>query len=213
MWLLVRWLTSPGYHDGHLALILSYAVVWLPLLAATIVACYVTGTRSLGQDLGLRVTWLDALFGLGIGLLARAAASVIEIAFYGRMTGLGVTFGDVIYDGWWVFGAVLAPIFFAPFIEEVFFRGLVLRTALRISSRSMTRAVAMSISVLASAVLFAALHLTEVTSPTAAAAIGSSTLIFGIASGVLAAITGRTGGSIIAHVTFNGSLVLAALLA
>lgn len=213
MWLLVRWLTSGVYYDGHVALVLSYAVVWIPLITACTLACFMFGTRSLRRDVGLRFSWLDVFFGIGIGLLARSVASIVEIAFYGRMNGLGVTFGEIVYDGWWIFGALLAPILIAPFIEEVFFRGLVLRTTLRVSSLAIAKPGALVASVLVSAVSFTALHLAEVTNVTAALVLGLSTLIFGLGSATLAAATGRIGGSIVAHMTFNGSLVLAALLA
>ena len=213
MWLLVRWLTSGVYYDGYLAFILSYAVVWVPLLGACLFACFVTGTRSLRADYGLRITALDVLFGLGAGLLLRAFASVVEIAFYGRMSGLGVQFGDIVYDGWWVFGTLLAPILLAPFIEELFFRGLVQRTARRVSERIMPAGLAMFVSIVVSAALFAVLHLTESTNATAAAVLGISTFALGLTSALIAALTGRSGGSIVAHMTFNGSLVLAALMA
>ena len=213
MWLLVRWLTSGIYYDGYLAFILSYAVVWIPLLGACLFACFVTGTRSLRADYGLRVTALDVLFGLGAGLLLRAFASVVEIAFYGRMSGLGVQFGDIVYDGWWVFGTLLAPILLAPFIEELFFRGLVQRTARRVSERVMPAGLAVFVSIVVSAALFAVLHLTESTNATAAAVLGISTFALGLTSALIAALTGRIGGSIIAHMTFNGSFVLAALMA
>lgn len=212
MWLLVRWLTSGIYYDGHLALVLSYASVWIPLLGALSFACFVRGTGSLVRDFSIRFTWVDALFGLGIGLIARAAASVVEIAFYGRMSGLGVTFGETVYDGWWVFGTLLAPVLLAPVIEELFFRGLVLRSAIGITSSVLPRISAAAISVLISAGSFTALHLAEVSNGTAAAVLGISTLTFGLCSATLAAVTGRTGGSIVAHVTYNGSLVLAVLL-
>jgi membrane protease YdiL (CAAX protease family) len=213
MWLLVRWLTSGVYYDGYLAFILSYAVVWVPLLGACLFACFVTGTRSLRADYGLRVTALDVLFGLGAGLLLRAFASVAEIAFYGRMSGLGVQFGDIVYDGWWVFGTLLAPILLAPFIEELFFRGLVQRTARRVSERVLPAGLAVFVSIVVSAALFAVLHLAESTNATAAAVLGISTFALGLTSALIAALTGRIGGSIIAHMTFNGSLVLAALMA
>jgi membrane protease YdiL (CAAX protease family) len=212
MWLLVRWVSSPGYYDGHIVLLLSYAVVWVPLLAACGVACFVLGSRSPRRDFGLTFTWLDALFGIGIGLLARAVASIVEIQFYGQLNGLGVTFGEVVYDGWWVFGALLAPILLAPFVEELYFRGLAQRTAFRLASIAMRNAVAMGTSILISALLFTALHLAEVTNLTAALVLGISTFIFGLGSATLAALTGRIGGSIIAHAVFNGSLILSTLL-
>lgn len=213
MWLLVRWLTSGVYYDGYLAFVLSYAVVWVPLLGACLVGCFITGSRSLGTDYGLRVTALDVLIGLGAGLLLRAFASVIEIAFYGRMSGLGVQFGDIVYDGWWVFGTLLAPILLAPFIEELFFRGLLQRTTRRVSERVMPARLSVIVSIFASATLFTVLHLMESTNATAAAVIGISTLALGLTSALIAALTGRIGGSIIAHMAFNGSLVLAVLTA
>ena len=212
MWLVIRWLNSGVYYDGHIALILSYAVVWVPLLAASLLACLIGGTRSVRRDLGLKFSWLDALFGISVGLFARVIASLIEIALYGRMTGLGVTFGETIYDGWWVFGTILAPILISPFVEELFFRGLVQRSMLSISSRFSPAGLSVATSIVVSAVLFSILHLTGVTNPTAAAVLGLSTFVFGIGSGILAATTGRLGGSIVAHVTFNGSLVFAILL-
>jgi membrane protease YdiL (CAAX protease family) len=213
MRLLVMWLTSGVYYDGHVALLLSYAVVWVPLLAACAFACFISGTRSLRRDFGFRFTWLDALFGISIGLLARAVASLTEIAFFGRMSGLGVTFGEVVYDGWWVFGTLLAPILMAPLVEELFFRGLVLRTGSRLLSSLRSQHVALTISILCSAFLFSLLHLAEVNNVTSALVLGISTLTFGLGSSVLAALTGRIGGSIVAHMTFNASLILAALLA
>jgi len=213
MLLLVRWLTSGGYYDGHLALVLSYAVVWVPLLGACVFACFVAGTGSLKTDLRLQFTVLDALFGISIGLLARAVASLIEIAFYGRMSGLGVTFGEIVYDGWWVFGTLLAPILLAPFVEELFFRGLVQNSAQRVLTRTLPRSGALLISLLVSGSSFTLLHLAEVTNVTAGLVLGLSTLVFGLGSALLTTLTGRIGGSIVAHVTFNGSLVLAALLA
>lgn len=213
MWLLVRWLTSGAYYDGNLALVLSYAVTWVPLLGACVLASFRSGTRSLRSNFGLRFTVLDVFFGIGVGLLLRAFASVVEIAFYGRMTGLGVQFGDIIYDGWWVFGTLLAPVLLAPFIEELFFRGLVLRASQQMFERRMPIGIATITSILVSAILFTALHLVEVRNPTAAAVLGISTFALGLGTAVLAALTGRMGGSIIAHVTFNGSLVLAILTA
>jgi membrane protease YdiL (CAAX protease family) len=230
MALLIRWLHSGVYFDTDFAVVLSYAVVWVPLLAACAYACFLRGSCSPVADLGLRFTWLDVLFGVGAGLLARVVASIVELVAYGRMSGLGVTFGDTVYDGWWVFGTLLAPVLIAPFVEELFFRGLVLRavylaiarvlpgpdavpsaTASATTPAPRRRTTATVVSVLASAILFAVLHITQVSNPTAGVVLGVSTLVFGLGSAAIAVFTGRVGGSIVAHVVFNGSLVLASL--
>ncbi len=216
MLLLVRWFGSTSFPrfalDGNLGLLLSYLVVWVPLLGACAIACYLRGTRSPARDFGLRFTWLDVLFGLGVGLLVRALASVIEIAVYGRMSLGGVTFGETIYDGWWMFGTLLAPILIAPFVEELFFRGLVLRATLRAGLASGGRGAASVVAVIVSAALFSLLHLVEVSNVQTAIVLGLSTLILGLATGAISLFTGRIGGAMVAHATFNGSLILASLL-
>lgn len=206
---LITWLRS-GYFplfaiDGNLALLLSYLVVWVPLLAACLYATYRRGTRSLKRDLGLSLTLTDVLFGLSIGLLVRGLVSAIEIATTGRLSLGGVTFGDVAYNGWWVFATLLAPIVLAPVVEELFFRGLVLRSVQGLVPGRFAPAMAIFVS----AILFAALHLSQGPSLSQAMVFGFSTLILGIAAGILAVLTGRIGASIVAHATFNATIILA----
>ncbi|WP_202565982.1 CPBP family intramembrane glutamic endopeptidase [Agreia sp. COWG] len=209
--LLIAWLRGALYYDPNVVLVLSYAVVWVPLLSAVVVASYIRGTRSLARDVGLRITWLDVFFGVGAGLLARTAAAIIEIAMTGRMVGMGVTFGDTVYDGWWLFGTILAPVLIAPFIEELFFRGLLLRAVQRASATLLGSRTATVIAILVSSLLFALLHLTQAVNPTAALILGASAFVFGLAAATIAALTGRIGGSIVAHIVFNGALVLTSL--
>ena len=208
---LITWLRSATFYDGHIVLVLSYAVVWVPFAAAVVIACFARGTRSLARDLGLRITLLDVFLGVGAGLLARAVAGIIEISITGHMVGMGVTFGDTVYDGWWLFGTVLAPVLVAPFIEELFFRGLLQRSVLQASSRRMSHRSAMALSVVLSATLFALIHLTQAANPTAALILGLSAFAFGLAASLIAGLTGRIGGAIVAHIVFNGTLVMTAL--
>jgi membrane protease YdiL (CAAX protease family) len=158
------------------------------------------------------------LLGLGIGLVVRALAGMIEVIVYGRMSLGGVTLGEIVYDGWWVFGALVAPILVAPFVEELFFRGLVLRATYRAgvgadanAAETAGRGAASVVAVIVSASLFSLLHLVEVTNVQSAIVLGLSTLILGIATGMIAVYTKRIGGAMVAHATFNGSLILAGL--
>jgi membrane protease YdiL (CAAX protease family) len=226
MWLLLTWMRSASFPilalGGNLALLLSYLVVWIPLLAACAFATYARGTRSLKRDLGLAITLTDIIFGLSVGLLARGLVSILEILTKGRMGLGGVTLGEVVYDGWWVFGAILAPIIIAPFVEELFFRGLVLRSVQgwltgtrggRPTTPQSTHRLASGAAILVSALLFALLHMTQASSLSSALILGGSTLILGIATGALAVLTGRIGASMVAHVTFNTAIIVAALTA
>ncbi len=217
--LLITWLRSGSFplfaFEGNLALLLSYLVVWVPLTAACAVATYGRGTQSARRDLGFSISLTDVLFGLSIGLLVRGLVSLLEIAVYGRIASGALVLGDVVYNGWWIFGVLVAPILIAPFVEELFFRGLVLRSVLeffarREASGAVARRLAPTIAIIVSAVLFALLHLTEASTASEALVLGLSTLILGIGTGILAAVTGRVGGAMVAHAMFNATIIVAA---
>jgi membrane protease YdiL (CAAX protease family) len=208
---LITWLRTHLFYDSNVILILSYAVVWVPFLAAVAVACFVRGTGSLTRDIGLRFTPLDVLFGVGAGLLARACAGLIEIAVTGRTGGLGVTFGETVYDGWWLFGTILAPVLIAPLVEELFFRGLLQKSVLRFCAVRLQPRLATVLSIIISAGLFAVLHLTQAANPAGALILGLSAFVAGLATALIVGFTGRIGGAIVAHVVFNGALVMSAL--
>lgn len=199
--------------DAHLGLLLSYLAVWVPLLGAVAAACWLHGSGSLGRDFGLRFHPLDLLWGLAIGLLARLVASLIEIAGYGQMGTTAPTLGETVYDGWWLFGSLLAPVLLAPFIEELFFRGLLLRAVLGVTVANRNgRGLSMGIAIVVSGVVFALLHVLEAGSISAVVVVGVSTFLFGAAAASVAALTGRLGGAIVAHVTFNALVIVPALL-
>ena len=199
--------------DPQLAVLLSYLVVWVPFVGAVLTFCFAFGSRSLARDIGLRFRPLDLLWGLTLGVIARVLATVLEIAGYGQMGSAGATLGEPARDLWWLFAVILAPVLLAPLIEEVFFRGLVLRAVTGASAANgASRRLALGIAVVVSAATFALIHLIGVGSPTAALVVGLSTLLFGLGAGALAAMTGRIGGAIVAHVVFNALVVLPAAL-
>jgi len=212
--LLLNWASEHGaVRDPQLAVALSYLVVWIPLCGAVLSLCYVRGFRSIATDLGLRIRPLDLLWGLTLGVLARVGATVFEIVGYGRMGTAGATLGEPTRDLWWVFAVVLAPVLFSPLIEEVFFRGLLLRAVARTAAfNGAAPRGALAIALVVSAGTFALLHVSGTDSLTVAAVVGASTLLFGVGAGALAAITGRAGGAVVAHITFNALVVGPSLL-
>ncbi|TFC76706.1 CPBP family intramembrane metalloprotease [Cryobacterium sp. TMS1-20-1] len=172
------------------------------------------GIRSGKSLLRLSIRPIDLIWGLGVGLLARTVASLIEILGFGSIGTAGATFGETVYDGWWLFGALLAPVLLAPFVEELFFRGLVLRGVYaRVATLGAARWAA-PIAVGVSGLMFALMHLVTIDPGNTATVVvvGASTLIFGLAAAGLALATGRIGGAIVAHVTFNGLVIVPALL-
>lgn len=225
------WVTDP-----HLVLVLSYLAVWGPLLGAVVTASVVhrvravagpeaaaqsgflsrarSGSLLLVRDIGWRFRPIDLLWGLSVGLLTRVVASLLEIALYGRMAPPGAILGTMVYDGWWLFGMLLAPVLIAPVVEEVFFRGLLLRAVRSAASvNGGGRSLSIGIAVVVSGAVFALVHVLQAGSGAAVVVIGLSTFVFGLAAATVAALTGRLGGAIIAHVTFNALVIVPALLA
>lgn len=198
----------------------AYLAVWVPLFGTLLVASFLRGRRSLTLDFGLRFTWLDLCWGVGLGLLARAAVTGIELAASGRVAGFGIRLElPTGFELW--FGLLLAPVLLGPFVEELFFRGLVLRAIERganpgdrgdRSDRGM-RVAAASVAVLTSALVFALLHMTQATTVSEAWRSGAGSLVFGLAAGVATVLTGRLGAAIIGHMVFNGVLIAAVLSA
>jgi membrane protease YdiL (CAAX protease family) len=168
----------------------GYILLWMPLLAAVFVA---NRRRSVGDDSGirLRITWMDVLVGAFVGLLLRMAVMIIELFGVGHLTS-SASFFEVDHNLLWVATAIVAPVLIAPVVEELFFRGLVLP------------AIGMNwIGIVASAVIFSAVHLVTAFHPLTAL----STFVVGLAFGLLAVRTRRLGASITAHIVYNASLI------
>ncbi|GGF12530.1 CPBP family intramembrane glutamic endopeptidase [Subtercola lobariae] len=187
------------------------------------------GSGSLATDLGLRFRWIDLALGLGAAFAAKAIA-VFFAAMAQRLAGDTPVQGNLTLDSdtfWIVLNALLFACLIGPFVEEVFFRGLVLRgirnRVLRSSPGAVDAAgyavdaarvrVANTTAIVLSAVVFAALHLYESSSWASALALGGSTLFLGLINARLAVSTGRLGAGIVAHILFNASSVLALLAA
>lgn len=202
------WLVRTVIVPGWLQAIGAYLAVWLPLGVAVLVAAR-AARRS-----GRTPPWprplvrpIDLLWGVGLGLLMRGAAAGIELAVLGRMSGDGPQLEVDPAMAWFVL--LVAPILVGPVVEEFFFRGLTLPALREATDASGAKpSTSMLIAVVTSALLFALLHTLESPSPALALVTGLSTLAFGLAAGLLVALTGRLGGAIAAHVVYNGTLIL-----
>jgi len=173
----------------------EYLAVWTVLVSAVLVAA-VRGRSNLDADGAskvrlLRFTWMDLLVGAFVGLLLRALMMVIEIVSVGKVSSSSSLF-DVDHDALWFATAIVAPAILAPFVEELFFRGLVLSA---IGNNW--------IGIFGSAIIFSAVHLTYGFNLLTAV----STFIVGLALGALAVRTKRLGASITAHIVYNASLI------
>lgn len=152
-------------------------------------------------DYGLRVRWTDAPLGLALGTFAQYAAVVVYLPLFwfdiistddlekpareltDRATGAGVVLLVIL--------VVIVP----PIVEEIFFRGLLLR--------SLERRFGTTWAIVGSAALFGAAHFEKLQFP--------ALFLFGLLAAVLTTRTGRLGPSMFAHLAFNAVTVVALL--
>jgi uncharacterized protein len=180
------------------------------------------GLRRLARDFGLAIRPIDIVIGLGIGIAAKVASviiTLIAVAATDHDPGQG-NFVLPTEPFWIVVNGVLVTAILAPVVEELWLRGLVLRSirnaVLRFAGRAQPapdaiqkRAVVASIII--SSLAFAALHMYQSTDVTLLIALGGSTFVVGILNAIVAVATGRLGAGIIAHVVFNGSAIALAV--
>lgn len=212
----------------------SLLLTWTAMFGVTVYASRRHGFRSLARDFGLRFRWVDLAVGLGVGIAARIVLAII-LALLTLLWPLQE--GEVIQGNaelfltgdtlWLLINGVLGGVLIAPFLEELFNRGLVLRgvqNALwlrRTGNRrdAVTPAVprrsivtSTVIALLVSSLAFGLLHTGAVPDLRSSIYLLLSTFTVGLMCGILTVVTGRLGAAIVTHIVFNGSGVALLLL-
>jgi membrane protease YdiL (CAAX protease family) len=185
----------------------SLVGVWIGFAVGPYLASRVAGTRRMLADMGVRFRTIDVV-GIPIGAAAQGAVWLLYYPFRTHLhdyeapvTKLtGSAHGDS-----FVLIAVLT-IVAAPFFEELFFRGVLLRGLVRLLGAPAGSGRLAAVSSLAAAlvldgVLFAAAH-AEVQQFAGLA-------LFGVLLGYLSWRTGRQGMNMVAHASFNLVTVVA----
>jgi len=194
------WLAVSGDKDASLAFqAFSQIGLWTGMVGAVVLASRRKGTGSLGRDFGFRIRWSD----LGLGVLAAVLVQLFALpalAFVLRpLLGQPEVSGPVqdLVDqskGPAFLGLVASVAIGAPLVEELFFRGLLLR--------SLQRRVPDAAAVALSAAAFGLAHGAGLPLDAIVLVVLSLT-VFGAALAVLAIRTGRLGPGIVAHAVFN----------
>jgi len=180
------------------ALAAAQAALWAGMLGVVVRSSRSKGAGSLAEDFGLRVERGDVGVGLVTGMLSQlvlvpAIYLPLQWAF-GRhdiskpAKELARTAHGSPYIGFAIAVAVVAPV-----IEELFFRGLLLR--------SLERRFGPRWAVAGSAVAFGLAHFQGLQLP--------ALIAVGVVLGMLAVRTGRLGPGIVAHAAFNAVVVVA----
>jgi membrane protease YdiL (CAAX protease family) len=162
-------------------------------------------TGRLGPDIGLTPRWSDLGWGpvVWLGALgAQLAAASIVLVFDLPVTSNTDAITDAAADRTYVVSIVITAVIAAPIVEEMVFRGVVMR--------GLRSRLPMVVVVVAQGVLFGAAHVDPVRG------VGNIGLVIvlsgvGIAFGVATALLHRLGPAIVAHALFNGMVLLLVL--
>lgn len=189
-------LSAGAHEDGPAVLLSSLAGFWAALLLTVIVVTRPDrGERR--SRLGLNSTWRDAAVGFPIGVVTQLVVPLVYLPL--RLLDVDLDLDRPARElldrgnGATLFLLAIAVVFAAPVIEELFFRGLLLRA---FEQRWTTRT-----AVVSSALVFGATHLQPLQFPALALA--------GLVFAVLAVHAGRLGPAIWAHAGFNAVTVVA----
>lgn len=194
------------------------------LIGAAVVASRRSGLRRLSLDFGLAFRWVDLWWGLLIAVVAKASVYVY-IVLADAITGAEPTGGNLSLSEssiWIVVNGLVFTALVAPFAEELFMRGLLLRSVRNAILRGwlqrrpqpadrQTQITAVIVAIAVSSLIFMGLHMFQSTDPALLIVLGFSTLTLGVLNGIAAVRTGRLGAPIVAHVAFNASSVIGAL--
>ena len=180
--------------------------LWIGFLGAPWLASRTQGTRHFARDLGVRFRWLD-LLGILIGIGGQLLITVMYAPFQHdiknfnapsqRLTGASHGTGFVII--------AIATVLLAPAAEELFFRGLLLKSLVRLftplHAAGRARAAGVVLAVIADGLLFGAAHGEWVQFAGLAG--------FGIVLAAVSYRTGRLGMNMVAHASFNLIAIIA----
>jgi uncharacterized protein len=181
--------------------------LWAGFFGSPWLASRVRGTASLVRDLGLRFKWID-LVGIAIGLGGQLLVGLIYIPISQHVHNFSQRFdapSQKLTGGSHGVGfAVVAvlTVVAAPFFEELFFRGLLLRSLARLFG-NYRHWVGPALAIVATGVLFGLAHAESLQ------LIGLA--VFGVILSFVSYRTGRLGMNMVAHGTFNLVAVIASL--
>lgn len=192
------WAAMPGWLAAAASIVAANA----PLILAVAAAVAFASLASFAVATGIRRwTWTDVLYGLFVGLIARAIVELVAptLGGFGGPLG-GALSGDATLA---LVVAAGAAVLISPLVEELFFRGLVVRALLDALGEA-GRIGASVVAVVTSTAAFVLLHVIAAGSVIPVGLLVGS-LVVGVGCGVLTVVTGRLGAALTAHFLYNAS--------
>jgi uncharacterized protein len=189
-----------GGEESYAVNIGSLVGLWCGLVPGTLLVCRLRETGNLREDLGLRFRLPFDLHGIWVGLVCQFLALpvlyvVVQLFVEGDLAEDLEKPAKELTDnahgpGFWLLAVLL--VVGAPLVEEIFYRGLMLR--------SLKRYMPVPAAIVVCGVVFGAAHFSLITLPGLA--------LFGIVLAYLAERFGRLGPNIVAHAAFNAATVV-----
>ncbi len=180
--------------------VVSVSALWIPEIVGLRAVSDRYGTGRMRTDYGLSFRPID-LLGIPIGVLSQLV--LLELVYWPLRELFPDTFAKRFVeeparnlfdraDGVWLVSLVLVVCIGAPLVEELMYRGLILR--------SIEGRIAGGLAVLSSSAWFAVAHFQGVQLP--------GLFVFGVVLAVCAGRSGRLGMGIFAHAAFNATTVV-----
>ena len=178
----------------------SQVGLWIGLVGAPVLATRRKGSGSLATDFGWRFRWIDLAIGTGVAVFALVVVVPVVGLLLRPLLGdpdVSQPVKDLVGEarGPAIVGLALVAAVGAPLVEELFFRGLLLR--------SIEKSVGTVWAIAGSSVFFGLAH------PNDLPAEGQIVVMAALAAlavvlAMVAVKTRRLGASIVAHAVFNG---------
>jgi membrane protease YdiL (CAAX protease family) len=187
----------------------TLAGLWVGFFGAPWLASRLQGTRRFVADLGVRFRWID-LWGILIGLAGQGVIVALYAPFQHDIHNFNAPSQKLTggaHGGGFVIVA-LATVLLAPFMEELFFRGLLFKALARLftpNGPGVTRArgFGVVVAVVVDGLLFGLAHGEWVQL--------AGLALFGALLATISYRTGRQGMNMVSHASFNLVAVLAIL--
>lgn len=183
--------------------------IWIGFVGAPWLASRTAGTRRFLADLGIRFLAIDAV-GIFIGVGGQIVVAVMYAPFRNHIhnfDGPAQKLTGSSHGGGFIVIA-LATVLVVPFIEEIFFRGLLLRALVRlcmprVATAGVARTIGVVVAIVLDGLLFGLAHgeLVQL----------AGLAVFGVVLAAISYRTGRLGMNVISHASFNLVAVIAIL--
>lgn len=173
--------------------------LWIGLVGAPVVATRRKGSGSLATDFGWRFRWVDVALGAAVAVLALVVIVPVVGLLLRPLLGdpdVSQPVKDLVDEahGPALLGLVLIAVVGAPLVEELFFRGLLLR--------SIEKRVGVGWAIAGSSVFFGLSHPNDLPAE-AQVLVMVALAALAVALATVVVKTGRLGAAIVAHALFN----------